>query len=260
MNYTFISGATGGVGSAFALECAKRGYNLFLTARCYDKLLDLKAKLLHYNVQIEIFDCDLTVLEKRNKMLEYIDHNGLKFERIINVAGVDIQKPFVNYTSDKLLFQIRVNVESTTHLTYELLKRCAINTEIITISSMSGVSPMPNFAVYSASKAYLTNLFTALHYELKDKGVKTCVVLPGAVPTRPDIIEDIKGQGLWGKLSQISPENLAIKSLKAVKRNKTKFVPGFFNKLLYVFMKLAPKKLVLTFIKKRWAKQTKDAF
>ena len=103
-------------------------------------------------------------------------------------------------------------------------------------------------------------MFTALHYELKDKGVKTCVVLPGAVPTRPDIIEDIKGQGLWGKLSQITPEKLAIKALKAVKKNKTKNVPGFFNKLLYVLIKLAPKKIVLTFIKKRWAKQTKDAF
>ena len=86
------------------------------------------------------------------------------------------------------------------------------------------------------------------------------VVMPGGVPTRPDIIEDIKGQGLWGKLSAKSPLFVAEKSLRAVRKNKPKYIPGFFNKLLYFVIKIAPKKVVLKFIAKRWKKQTKDAF
>ena len=89
---------------------------------------------------------------------------------------------------------------------------------------MSGVTPMPYFALYSATKAMLTSFFTSLHYELKKQKVKVTVVLPGGVYTRPDIIKEIKGQGLWGRLSAKSPEFVAEKSLKAVQKNKVKYI------------------------------------
>ena len=75
-----------------------------------------------------------------------------------------------------------------------------------------------------------------------------------------DIVEDIKNQGLWGKLSAKSPEFVAKKSLKALQKNKVKYIPGGFNKFLNFIMKLLPKGLVLRFIARRWKKQTKDAF
>lgn len=262
MAYTFISGATGGIGGAFCTECAKNGYNLFLTGRNLDRLNQLKNRLLEINseIDIKVFACDLTSEAERKSMLAFVDDVGLKFERIINVAGVDIQKAFTDYTEEKVLFQLRVNVEATVHLTYLLLNRRAENTEVLTVASMSGVSPMPYFALYSATKALLINLFTSLHYELKDAGVKVTVILPGGVPTRPDVIEDIKGQGLWGKLSSKPAEFVAVKSLKAVKKNKIKYIPGGFNKFLNFVMAIAPKRIVYSFIARRWKKQTKDAF
>ncbi len=261
MEFTFISGATGGIGKAFAFAVAKRGGNLFLTGRDKNKLVALKEAITaKHPVEINYFACDLTSQTERQAMVEKIKESGIKLKRIINVAGVDIQKGFMDYTAEKLLFQLRVNVEATVHLTYELLKLRCDGLEVITISSMSGQSPMPYFAVYSATKAMLTNLFTSLHYELKSQGVKVTVVLPGGVPTRPDIVEDIKGQGLWGKLSSKSPEFVAEKSLKAVKKNKLKYIPGGFNKFLNIIMKIAPKKIVLSFIARRWKKQSKDAF
>ncbi len=262
ITYNFISGATGGIGKAFCLAVAKRGENIFMTARDEKRLDELKACLLSVNpdIYVEYCACDLPNENSRKNMLEYIDKKGIIFSRIINVAGVDIQKAFVDYTADKVLNQIRVNVEGTITLTHALLSRRAEKTEIITISSMSGASPMPYFALYSATKAMLTNFFTALHYELKNDGVKVTAVLPGGVYTRPDIIEDIKGQGLWGKLSSKQPEFVAEKSLKAVRKNKTVYIPGGFNKFLNGLMKLAPKKIVLNFIANRWKKQTKDAF
>ena len=232
MAYTFISGATGGIGKAFCLECLKSGDKLFLTGRSEKKLSDLKAELLIIlpSAEIEYFACDISDQNARVDMLEFIEAKGLKFKRIINVAGVDTQKAFKEYTSEKVLFQMRVNAEATVCLTHALLLRRAESVEIVTISSMSGESPMPYFALYSATKAMLTNFFTSLHYELKREGVKVTVVLPGGVPTRPDIIDEIKSQGLWGKLSAKSPEFVARKSLKAVKRNKIKYIPVGFNK------------------------------
>lgn len=262
MNYTYISGATGGIGKAFSVACAKKGYNLFLTGRSKEKLFSLKDELSAVNKEISIitYPCMLNVYDSRKEMLDYIDRNGIKFERVLNVAGVDTQLPFKDYTEEKTLFQLRVNAESTVMMTKSLLDRRADKLEILSISSMSGVSPMPYFALYSATKAMLTNFFTSLHYELKKEGVKVTVVLPGGVPTRPDIIEDIKGQGLWGKLSSKPASFVAEKSLKALKKNKIKYVPGGFNKFLYFLMSIAPKRIVIKFIAHRWKNITKDAF
>ena len=261
MSYTFISGATGGIGKAFAYELASRGYNLFLTGRNQDKLEKLKSDiLLKYSVDIKVFACDLTDYNSRNQMLIFIDQENIKFSGIYNVAGVDTQKAFTEYSEEKLLFQLRVNVESTIHITHALLKRKAEKLEILTVSSMSGQSPMPYFAIYSASKAMLTNFFTSLHYELKKDEVKVTTVLPGGVYTREDVVKEIESQGLWGKLSALKPEVVAKRSIKALKKNKVKYIPGGFNKFLNFIMKLAPKKIVLSFIARRWKKHSKDAF
>jgi len=261
MAFTFISGATGGIGKAFVDSVAKRGNDLFLTGRSIEKLTLLKNQIsLNYQLKVEIFPCELTSEKSRREMVEFIDQKGIIFDRIILVAGVDTQMPFRDYTLEKVHFQLRVNAESTISLFHQLLERKSERTEVIVISSMSGVSPMPYFALYSATKSMLTNFFTAMHYELKKDGVKVTVVMPGGVPTRPDIINDIKGQGLWGKLSQKSPSFVAEKSLKKVKKNKIKYIPGGFNKFLYFIMKIAPKKLVLSFIAHRWKNNRKDAF
>lgn len=260
MAFTFISGATGGIGSAFAKECAKKGYDLFLTGRDQQKLLLLKNELKSFNVKIYCSACDLTSETSRKQLIDYIEDNDIIFDRIINVAGVDTQKGFLEYTLEKVLFQLRVNVEGTIALTHQLLQKREKSLEIITISSMSGATPMPYFALYSASKSMLASFFISLHYELKKKGVKVTVVMPGGVPTRPDIIKDIQGQGIWGKLSKKSPQFVAKKSLEKVKKNKLRYIPGFFNKLLYFTIKIAPKRIVYSVIAKRWSKISKDAF
>lgn len=262
MAYTFISGATGGIGKAFCKEIAKSGAEIFITGRSGEKLEILKRELISLGARaVEYFPCDLTSETSRKEMLAFTDERGLKFERIINVAGVDTQKGFLKYTEEKLLFQLRVNAEATTTLTHALLlRRAEGKTSVITIASMSGVKPMPYFAVYSATKAMLINLFTALHYELKSENVNVTVVMPGGVPTRPDIIEDIKGQGLWGKLSSKPASYIAEKALIASKKNKVKCIPGFFNKFMYFLESVAPRGMAERFILRRWKKQEKDAF
>ena len=259
MAYTFISGATGGIGRAFSFYCAEKGYNLILTGRKEESLTKLKEELASLNPEIEIkvFPCELSVEESRKKLIEFLSTQEI--ERIINVAGIDIQKAFMLYTSEKALRQIKVNVESTVDLTYGILQTSPVK-EILTISSMSGVTPMPYFALYSASKSFLTYFFTALRLELKEKKIKVTTVLPGGVYTRPDIINDIKGQGLWGKLSAKQPEYVVRKSMKALSKNKSIFIPGFFNKFLYFLMKIIPRPICMRYIANRWKKISKDAF
>lgn len=284
MEYTFITGATGGIGKAFCRYYAKKGCNLYITGRSEEKLAALKEELLDLNdsISVKYLPADLTNRQSRDNLFTYADNNEISVTRLVNVAGADIQKAFLSYTDDKVIFQIRVNVEATISLTHMFLERLdfgdtgntkanrknAGNTtsgkkrnlpEIITVSSLSGVSPMPYFQLYSATKACLTNFFKSLRVELKGK-VNVTTVLPGGVYTRPDICDDIKGQGLWGKLSAKTPDFVVNKSVKGVLKSKKLVIPGFWNKSLYTLMKFVPENVKLKFIANRWKKQTKDAF
>ena len=178
----------------------------------------------------------------------------------VNVAGADIQKAFIKYDEEKIIFQTRSLFEGAVSVTRFCLDYRAKNFSVINISSVSGLYPMPYFALYSALKGALTSFSVSLAAELKESGAKVTAVLPGAVYTRPDVIEYIKTQGLWGKIAAKSPQFIAKHSLRAAERGKVKYIPGFANKLMRAFTALIPQSLKLRFIKRKWSKTEKDAF
>ena len=260
--YTMITGATGGLGGAFVRLAVKNGENLILTGRHEEKLRLLKEKILAENTgaDVRIFAVDLSDEGSREETIRQIAAEHLKIGRLINVAGADIQKAFAEYTQEKLCFQCRVNFEAAVALCHFALERRTEELEILNISSVSGLYPMPYFAIYSATKAALTAFSLALREEMKGKGVRVTAVLPGAMPTRADIREQIKGQGIWGRLAAKSPDFVAEKSLKAVSRNRGKIIPGFWNKAMAAGTKFIPQSWKLRFIARRWSKICKDAF
>ena len=260
--YTLITGATGGLGSAFAHRLIRDGENLILTGRSEEKLRLLKEKLLCENggADVRIFAADLSDGHSRGEMMSQISAAGLKIGRLINAAGADIQKAFCEYTQEKIAFQCRVNFEAAAALCRFAIGRRAAELEIINVSSVSGICPMPYFALYSAAKSALTSISAALREEMKGKGVRVTAVLPGAMPTRADIRKQIEGQGLWGRLAAKSPGFVAEKSLKAAARNRRKYIPGFWNRALNAFMKILPLSWKLKFIARRWSRISKDAF
>ena len=99
-----------------------------------------------------------------------------------------------------------------------------------------------------------------LYNKVKKQNIAVTAILPGAMPTREDIKAQIKGQGLWGRLAAKSPNFVAEYSLKAVRKNKRKAIPGFWNKVMRISTALLPTSWKLKFIAKRWSKLTKDAF
>ncbi len=262
--FSLITGATGGLGSAFARLLTERGEPLILTGRSKEKLLALKKELseIRKDLLIETIACDLTDKNARLALLGAVSDvckaRKVPLYRLINVAGADIQKSLLEYTEEKICFQCRVNFESAVSLS-----RGAIELgvkEIVNISSVSGIYPMPYFAIYSATKGALTSFSLALREEMRGAGVRVTAVLPGAIPTREDVKEQIKGQGLWGKIAVKSPRFVAEQSLKAVAKNKRKTVVGFANKCMNVGTKFIPLPLKLRFIAKRWGAISKDSF
>lgn len=262
VKYALITGATGGLGKAFSCELASRGYGLLLTGRSAEKLCLLQEELRekYPNIPTRIYPADLANEGSMTALKAQIASENLRISLLANVAGADIQKPFVEYTQEKLSFQCRVNFEAAVALCHFAIANKAERLEIINISSVSGIYPMPYFALYSATKSALACFSVALREEMKGKGVSVTAVLPGAIPTREDIKAQIRGQGLWGKLAVKTPQAVASASLKAVKKNKRKVIVGFWNKLMRVFTCFIPQSLRLRFIAKRWSKLSKDAF
>ena len=262
IKYAFITGATGGLGKAFACEAAKRGYALLLTGRSEDKLFSLKQEILaiYPDRDIRLYAADLSDMGSRRTMMQSIEEEGIKISFLANVAGADIQKGLTAYTEEKIVFQCRVNFEAAVALSRFSILHKAETLEIVNVSSVSGIYPMPYFAIYSATKGALTSFSQALREEMKGRGVKVTAILPGAMPTRADIKEQIKGQGLWGKLAAKSPSAVAKASFDAVKKNKRKVIVGFWNKVMRVGTCWIPASLRLKFIAKRWSKISKDAF
>lgn len=262
MGFAFITGATGGLGGEYCRALAKRGENLFITGRSKEKLEALKNSLgaEFKDIDIDYYPCRLDKEEEREDLFRYIEQRGLTFSRLINAAGADVQKAFTEYDQEKIVFQTRADFEAAVCVTRFVLSLAESDLKILSVSSVSGIYPMPYFAIYSAMKGATTSFFISLHEELKKEGISVTVVLPGAMPTRDDIKEQIKGQGLWGRLAAKSPAFVAEKSLKKSDKNKRKYIPGFFNNVMNCGTRLLPLSLKLKFISRRWSKISKDAF
>lgn len=260
MNYTLVTGATGGLGEEFCLQLAKRGDNLIITGRSPEKLNILSEKLKPLGVQILPVFCDLTSNEERQKTFDFLKAKDVKISKLINVAGVDTQKAFEKFTQEKIAFQIRVNFEATVSITKFALEQRADTLEILTISSMCGLSAFPYFSLYSATKAALINFFDGVRYEMKGKNVKVTTVMPGSIPTREDIIKDIELQGLQGRLSKMDKQKVVAKSLKALSKNKRRYIPGFYNKVVNFINKLTPYNIKMRVLAKKFKTKEKDAF
>ena len=260
--YALVTGATGGLGKAFVYVLAERGDNLLLTGRSEEKLVKLQAELQEKYPQIEvrIYSADLSNEASRYAMMEKIAADGLTVSLLANVAGADVQKGLSEYTQEKIAFQCRVNFEAAVSMCHFAIAHKAERLEIVNVSSVSGIYPMPYFAIYSATKGALTSFSQSLRAEMKGKNVAVTAILPGAMPTRDDIKEQIKGQGLWGKLAAKTPEAVAKASLKAVRKNKRKVIVGFWNKLMRIGTCWLPTSWRLKFIANRWSKISKDAF
>lgn len=262
MKYVIITGATGVLGKCYSKAQASLGENLILIGRSQEKLSALKDELTTVNssIDIKLFSCDLSKTDDVLMLTKTLSKEDFEIKRLINVAGVDTQMAFEKYTYDKAIFQMNVNFQSVICITKYALTNNSIDLEILTVSSLCGATPMPYFALYSATKCALINFFDSIRFEYKNTKVKITTLMPGSIPTRPDIIADIKKQGLTGRLSKKSPEYVVKSSLKALSKNKRHIVPGAYNKFVYFLSKITPYKLQSKIIARKFSQKQKDAF
>ena len=254
-SYVLITGAAGGLGKAFALECAERGWDLFLTDRDNSTLGELAEGINRlYNIHIVYKNCDLTDDSSRRELWEYIEENKLKFHFLINVAGLDYEGMFNERSTMELDTIIRLNINATVVMTNRIIKYrdYARTFRIINVSSLAAYYPMPVKATYAASKRFILDFSFAIREELKKDDVTVTALCPGGMPSNEEVIRSIERQGFFGRLTTMNVGYVASNTIDSALRGKKLYIPGSFNVLLKVLGKLVPAGIIAMFIAMRW--------
>lgn len=259
-----ITGASGGLGKAFAVECAQRGWDLFLTDVSKEALNHLAGGLTNtYGVKVICHPSDLTDPSSRMALFEKMRKEGVRFWSLINVAGVDFEGHFAARTPVQIHTILRLNIEATVEMTYMALELRSKGApfRLITVSSLAAYYPMPVKAIYAASKRFLLDFSLALREEIRPLGGTVTVLCPAGMPTTEINIRGIDAQGFMGRITTKNVGFVAARTIDHALRGKAVYIPGFLNRLLRLLGSIVPPTLAARFIGRRWnAAHQKSAF
>lgn len=242
-----VTGASSGLGDAFARQLSSMGANIVITARRGERLDALAAKLKE-NSGSRVLAVPLDLMEKNaaKELFAVTEGSGMPVEVLVNNAGFASMGGFLDTPLEKLHGQIRVNVEALTELTYMFAGAMEARKSgyILNVASYAGHIPVPYYAVYAATKAYVNNLTEALHYEFRETGVNLCSLCPGAVATE---FWDVAGSRppSSGAMQMDTPDDVARKALTALFKGKRSVMPGALNGISSYMSKVGPRGLVL---------------
>lgn len=250
-----ITGAAGGLGKAFAVECASRGWDLFLTDISEAALSRLSTSLANtYNINVNHLCCDLTDFDSRTELFEHLHEKGYMFNILINIAGLDYEGPFAERTRSQIRTILRLNIEANLEMTHEIMKlRDPARTfRIINVASLAAFYPMPVKAMYSSSKRFLLNFSRALSEELRSQGITVTALCPAGMPTTPACIEAIEAQGFAGRVTTCNVGYVAAGTIDRALKGKNVYIPGVLNRILRAASIVVPEALVARAVGSRW--------
>jgi uncharacterized protein len=250
-----ITGASAGIGREFARQLAPVVNTMVLVARRYDRLEALELELKIVNPRLEVFcrQLDLRDQSELERFCDWLDESGLSVDLLVNNAGLGDRGAFIGSEWERLDSMLQVNMVAVTYLTYRILPsmRKSGCGAILNVSSVVGFFPIPNFAVYAATKAYVTSFSEALRAELRNSNISVTAVCPGPVPSEFNDVASRLPQGEAAptpELFTVSVQEVVRTALQAVSRDRARVIPGTFVNLLtttLIFIPMFLKRLIL---------------
>ncbi len=253
--YAVITGASSGLGAEFARQLAPSADVLVLVARRTEALETVKAELSGMRAKVLCCVSDLATDAGRHAVSAFLATNGVKPNLLINNAGMGDYGSFASSAAEKTRTQIELNITALTMLTHALLPQLERPAGILNVSSLASTLPMPDLAVYAASKAYVTSFSEALAIELAPAGITVSCVCPGPTPTNfsksakrndgSDTNRD--GQALL----RISPSQVVREALGALQHGTPCVFPGVGVSIAGRVFRMIPRGLMRWLLKRR---------
>jgi short-subunit dehydrogenase len=241
--FSLVTGASKGLGKAYAEELATRGSNLVLVARTKAALETLAENLRRdHRVRVEVIQADLAAMPAPELIVDELARLGIDIDLLVNNAAVGYSGKFFSRPVDEELTPVMVNVHSLVALTHLLGKRMVARGSggIINIGSEGGFQPVPYNATYSATKSFVLMFSEAVAEELRGSGVRVMVANPGATAT-----EFFDQSPTTVKLEKMdSAESVARRTLNDFVGGKIVSYPGRFStRLVTLFARILPRGL-----------------
>ncbi len=238
-----VTGASSGIGAAFARALHRRGERLILVARRLDRLQALAAEL---GGSPETIAADLAAPGAAERLRAAVESRGLAVDLLVNNAGLGHTKSFVEQPIETVRQMIDVNVGALTELTHAFLPgmRDRRRGRIINVASNAAFQPVPYLAVYAATKSYVLSFTEGLAEELRGSGVSVQALCPGLTATEFLEVAETRRGLLVHRLPLMSAEQVVQASLDGLDRSRLRVVAGLSNRLLgFVVQRLAPRGL-----------------
>jgi len=243
-----VTGASSGIGEHFARQLAAAGANVIISARRGDRLKSLAEELTKkHGVEVTTVVVDLSTTEGPTRLFEETEGKGTRVDILINNAGFGTQDDFLEIPWEKVGEQLQLNVVSLTELTHRFgrVMRERKSGHILNVASIGAYMPVPNYATYSAGKAYVRNFTEALAWELAPSGVRVCCLNPGGTKTE---FMEVAGHSLSPSLegTLMSAERCARIGLDALFGWRRNVVAGFLNKLMTFSLRFVPRRWIVS--------------
>ncbi len=182
-----ITGASAGIGLAFAQALAERGYDLIVTARRRERLEELAAGLRakHAGIRVEIVAADLAQSAVPGQIAAETARLGMSVELLVNNAGFGTHGRFESIAPEREREEIALNVAALVALTHAFLPAMLERGRggVINVASTAAFQPVPWMSVYGATKAFVRSFSEALHEEVHARGVRVLALCPGPTAT-----------------------------------------------------------------------------
>ena len=238
-----ITGASEGIGAAFAREYAGGGRDMLLIARRPGPLEQLAASLrADSRIRIHVLSQDITAPEAIAAIDAALAEAGGYCDLLINNAGIGASGHFDEIPLDTIEALVALNTAAPTRLMHHYLAgmRARRRGGIINLGSLAGFTPGPYQATYSASRAYILTLSVAVAAEAAKDGVRITAVAPGPVDTRFHDKIGAAGDFYRVLLPGVSAARVARWAVMAHNLGVRVVVPGFVNNVLALFLRLLP--------------------
>ncbi len=243
-----VTGASSGIGKAFATQLAARGMALVIAARREAELEALARELrAAHGVRVEVIALDLAAPTAAATLVERIDGLGVTIDVLINNAGFGEHQYFVEQDWERVRQQLQLNIVTLTELTHRFGKAMAARGRghILNVASIGAYTPCPTYATYAAGKAYVRDFTEAIAFELAPRGVRVCSLCPGGTETS---FHQVAGQTVPGWMRAtafMTADRCAGIGLRALFGRRRNVVSGVSNKLGMWLLRFVPRRMIV---------------
>lgn len=250
--YALITGASSGIGLAFAHTFAQKGNNVILVARSGEKLKALAQELTNrYSINAEVIVKDLVKPESASEILSEVKSKGWYVKYLVNNAGLGVGGKFLEANLEDNVNLVNLNILNLIKLTNLFGKEMLAGKggKILNVASIAAFFPGPYLSTYYASKAFVLSFTEALAAEYYNTNVTFTALCPGLTESNFGESAGVEKSSFWTQ-KKMSAEEVSEIGYNALMQGRTIIIPGLANKIFVSLAKRIPRAWLAAFIKR----------